>query len=592
MSGWSGGDFRDWFIAAKAINDGTAKFSEEVRITLSDHVSLYTLTEADLIDGGLSVERAISPSGTAWFGSSIINKCTVTIENFDHSYDDVDFMDATVVAYVYCTYLVRDDCSDGVQDNVEHYYGTLGENYTHKIPLGTFTVTKVTSQSGRVKLECLDDMRKFNVGIPWTTFSNGDTMRQIVQKICTYCGVTLRAWNVGPTVPKIPSTSEYSGRELLESFASYSVGATDAWCYPFIDENGELQSGNVVEADFMPLRHLRKGLVTSYYSFTHSDTTPTRIYCQYINEDGTIKYKSSSASADSYMISSKLNAYTKQFPAADMQLSADTGDGGVYPYTIGSITVPENPFINAGEVIHVTENRTGKEYDLIASRVLYTFGRHTVIDSYGQTIQENLESGYTSGERIIQDIQTTLPDMIDEQIATHTLDRLTSTNSSYTFRMQSDGNAVLYNGSTAKWDSNEDTAWKARQDTDPQRLYTSDSSGTSIAAGTSSWTNVRTFTVPTSGWYMVTLMQYINLNPSSGRFALRITDADSNNHTSYLAWRASVGGGTLTLTFIGRFAANTNYYVKAVNTTNVAWSMNRDLSNSELMLQYLHRNVT
>lgn len=593
MSGWSGGDYTDWFIAAVAVNDGTAKFSEEVNITLADGTTpaWSPLTESDLIDGGLSVERAISPSGTAWFGSSIINKCIVTIENFDHTYDAVDFMGATVVGYVYCTYLVRDDCSDGVSQNVPHTYGTLGQDYTVKIPLGTFTVTRVTSQSGRVRLECLDDMRKFNVGIPRTTFSNGDTMKQLVQKICNYCGVTLGIWDVGPTVARIPATSEYSGRELLESFACFSVGATDAWKYPYIDENGRLQEGNVVDSDFMPLRHLRKGLVTSYYTFNHSDTTPNNIYCQYINEDGTVKIANSYAPADAYLVSSKINAYTKQFSTAALQTSADWGSGGIPGYTIGTITVPENPFINAGEVIHVTENRTGNEYDLVASRVLYTFGKNTVIDSYGQTLQENLENGYTSGERIIQDINATLPDMIDAQIATHTFDRLTSGNGTYTFRMQNDGNAVLYNGSTAEWNTNADTTWKARQDADPQRLYTTDTASTSVPSGTSSWTNVRTFTVPYTGWYLCCLNQYINLSPSSGHFGMRITDGNGYNHNAYLSWRASAAGGTLSLCFIGYFVANTNYYIKAINTTNVNWTINRTLGDAELDIQYLHRDT-
>ena len=453
MSGWSGGNVTDWFIAATAINNGTAKYAEEVNIVLSDGTTpaWSPLTEANLMDGGLSVERSISPSGTAWFGSSIINKCIITIENFDHTFDGVDFMEAAVTPYVYVTYLVRDDCTDGVTPNIPHTDGTLGQDNTYKIPMGKFTVTKVTSQSGRVKLECLDDMRKFNVGIPYSTFSNGDSMRAIVQKMCTYCGVTYGSWKYGTTITTIPHTSEYSGRELLEGFGSYATDATDSWGYPYINPAGNLTFGNLTYADFSPLYHQRKTLVTSYYTFSHSDSTPNAIYCQYINEDGTIKTKSPNASAGDYMISSKLNSYTKQIALATLTNSAMYGDGGIPSYTIGSISVPENPLINAGEVIHMVENRTGNEYDLVASRVLYTFGKNTIVDSYGQSIQENLESGYTSGERIIQDIQTTLPDMIDAKLATFYPARVESSNGDYSLRMQNDGNLVIYHNGSADW---------------------------------------------------------------------------------------------------------------------------------------------
>ena len=252
-------------------------------------------------------------------------------------------------------------------------------------------------------------------------------------------------------------------------------------------------------------------------------------------------------------------------------------------YYLADVNAVENPLVEAGDGIYITDRLTNTQKLIIASNVQYTFGQSTKIHSHGQPIRENLATGYTQGERTAQAIQSQLKDV--------KVDRLTSSDGTYTFRMQSDGNVVLYNGSTAEWNSNADTAWKARQDADPQRLYTSDSASTSIPSGTSSWTNVRTFTVPYTGWYLCCLNQYINLSPSSGHFGMRIVDGNNYNHTGYMSWRASAGGGTLSLCFIGYFVAGTNYHISAINTTNVNWTINRTLGDAELDIQYLHRDT-
>lgn len=168
-----------------------------------------------------------------------------------------------------------------------------------------------------------------------------------------------------------------------------------------------------------------------------------------------------------------------------------------------------------------------------------------------------------------------------------------SPNGTYTASMQNDGNFVVYNGSSAKWNTDDTITRWSHEDEDPQRLYTSSAASTVVAKSTSSWTNVQSFTVNTNGWHLVSLIQYVNLssNATSGHIAMRITDGDSRNHDTYIGCYAIRGGGTMSMSFVGYFAANTTYYVKAINTTTVDWTINRTLGDSELMIQYLHRNT-
>ena len=263
-------------------------------------------------------------------------------------------------------------------------------------------------------------------------------------------------------------------------------------------------------------------------------------------------------------------------------------------YYLADVSAVENPLIEAGDGIYITDRLTSAQKLIIASNVRYTFGRATQVSSYGRPIRENNASGYTSSEVSAQMANNALTEAkayTDAQLANVTVDRITSNSTTYTFRMQNDGNAVLYNGSTAEWNTNADINWKARQDEDPQRLYTTDAASTSVPSGTSSWTNVRAFTVQNTGWYLCCLNQYINLTPTSGHFGMRITDGNGYNHNSYLSWRASAGGGTLSLCFIGYFVAGTNYHIAAINTTNTNWTINRTLGDAELDIQYLHRDT-
>ena len=171
-------------------------------------------------------------------------------------------------------------------------------------------------------------------------------------------------------------------------------------------------------------------------------------------------------------------------------------------------------------------------------------------------------------------------------------DKIASPNGTYTAQMQNDGNFVVYNGSSAKWNIDDTITRWSNEDADPVREHTTSASKT-ISANTSSWTNVQDFTVPKTGWYLVTLMQYVNTssNPSSGHAGIQIIDGDNRNHRAYMGFQAVRGGGTMTLTFIGRFVANTTYHISAMNTFNQSWTMNRTLGDEEFIIQYLHRDT-
>lgn len=548
-----------------AINDSTAKFTQSVTITLNDGVTTYTFTDAELYQGGLSFENAICGTNQFPIGTMVTGKCTVKIFDTARAYPSVDFYGARIEPYITVTF-----------------------NYNGSARVATFAKGKYTCNSQRwnngvFTVEGLDDIDKLNVAFDPSWLGTSDYGYNIVYAILTHCGISLApgtlVQNIGPSDTfTIPQDVTMTCRDVIAELN------TDGG-YIRMDSKGYYDYSSFI--GYAPtISGGHTDLVTSQYSFSYTDLIEPRVF-KYLNADGTVRIRavSPSAGTNPYEISFMLGPFMSQLSDSDLDtyaLAVMTFQIAALSYYLADVSAVENPLVEAGDGIYITDVLTSTQKLIIASNVRYTFGQATQIHSYGQPLRENLATGYTQGERTAQAIQNQLKGV--------KVDRLTSSDGTYTFRMQNDGNAVLYNGSTAEWNSNADTTWKARQDTDPQRLYTSDSS-TSIAAGTSTYTNVRSFTVPYTGWYMVCLNQYINLSPSSGHFAMRIVDGNNYNHTGYMSWRASAGGGTLSLCFIGYFVANTNYYIKAINTTNVSWTINRTLGDAELDIQYLHRDT-
>ena len=558
-----------------AINNSTAKFHQYVDVTLKDGVTNYTFDDTELYQGGLSFENAICGSNQFPIGTMVTGKCVVKIFDTARTYPSIDFYGARIIPYI------------------EVVFDYNGSSLSSIFQKGAYTCNSQKWNNGVFTIEGLDDIDKLNKAFSKSWFGTTATGASIITTICTQCGITTdpSIINCVPsetlTIPSDPMTCRDVLREL-----------TGIGFYLYMDNTGVLDYSYVGYSPTVSQGHT--DLVTSQYSFTWNDYIEPREF-DYLYENGEVRYfvQSADPSDNIYILSFTQGAFLSQLSGYELSLYANAI--GMHTldqmgYYLADVSAVENPLIEPGDGIFVTDRLTSTQKLIIASNVRYTFGQATQVSSYGRPIRENNASGYTSSEVSAQMANNALAEAkayTDSQLASVKVDRITSNSTTYTFRMQNDGNAVLYNGSTAEWNTNADITWKARQDEDPQRLYTSSAASTVVAKNTSTWTDVQSFTVSTSGWYLVTLIQYVNLasNATSGHIAMRIVDGNSRNHNTYIGCYAIRGGGTMSMSFIGYFAANTTYNIKAINTTTVDWTMNRTLGDAELMLQYLHRDT-
>ena len=148
------------------------KYVIKVDMTLVDNTVLH-LTEEDIWEDSLSIETASSGTSSFDIGTAVIGQCKFSLNNFDESFSQYDFFNASAVVWAGL---------EGDTDNNDQqvYYR-----------LGFFTVDEPTFASSLIQLVLLDNMWKFDVPFSEVTLNYPTTALNAVLAICSYCGVTL-----------------------------------------------------------------------------------------------------------------------------------------------------------------------------------------------------------------------------------------------------------------------------------------------------------------------------------------------------------------------------------------------------------------
>lgn len=144
----------------------TRNYLVRVDMTLADDTPL-TITEANIMQGSFKILSASSGTDSFDIGSAIIGKCQFTLNNYDDTYTEYDFFNATAVVWVK---LVGD---------------------TEYIRMGFYTVDEPTFAGSLVSLELLDNMWKFDVPLTGANMTYPIDCLTAVNRVCSYCGVQL-----------------------------------------------------------------------------------------------------------------------------------------------------------------------------------------------------------------------------------------------------------------------------------------------------------------------------------------------------------------------------------------------------------------
>jgi hypothetical protein len=155
----------------KARNGMDVNYLKYADITLKDGTVL-NLTNKDFWENGMEFEDSVSSDESFDIGSAIINKLTLTINNFDGQYSEYDFEDASVICYV------------GLE--------TESKKKEKKRICTMMVVEQPEDETVTIGLVCEDNMRKFDKDYSLSKLKYPATRAQIVRDACSVCGVTLQ----------------------------------------------------------------------------------------------------------------------------------------------------------------------------------------------------------------------------------------------------------------------------------------------------------------------------------------------------------------------------------------------------------------
>lgn len=180
----------------KELYTGNRNWLEYIDVTLKSGTILH-LTNENIWSGGLTIEDTVSSDSSFDIGGTVVNQCTVVINNIYDEFSDYDFSDAEVIVYV------------GLN---------LPDGTTERIRKGTYTVNEPKYNGSLITLTCYDNMSKFDRPYSESTLSYPATLNQIVRDACSTCDVTLQTYDFPHddfVVTEKPSGESTTFREVI-----------------------------------------------------------------------------------------------------------------------------------------------------------------------------------------------------------------------------------------------------------------------------------------------------------------------------------------------------------------------------------------
>lgn len=183
---------------------------------------LDRITQADIVQGGMTVDRYCFSSQSFEIGTAIASELSVELSNIDGRFDSVSFDGARLVTRI------------GIRKwDAKHWENAV----THYIPLGVFTVDEIVRNKASVTLNALDNMvrfdRLYDTNLPYPA-----TLAEIALDACSKCGVilsTVSFYNSDYLVENKPTDDGLTYRQVIQWIAQ--ISCTNA----IMDWDGQLR---------------------------------------------------------------------------------------------------------------------------------------------------------------------------------------------------------------------------------------------------------------------------------------------------------------------------------------------------------------
>lgn len=327
-------------------------------ITVNGVNESFSVAENEIVQGSLSIDRYSVSNSKIEVGSAVAAELTLKLKNDDGKYDNTVFEGAEVFVKI------------GIKKWDAHRW----ENAViHWIPCGYFTIDEPPRALSTITISALDRMILFDKTVDISKLSFPMTVADLLNKICTICGVTLatditRLPNKDYQITAYPEGQDLTYRTLLQWCATL----TGTCAFMNYDGNLELKWYEQTDLTISPSERYNSDM-------QENDVAITGIY---FKDAANTEYI---AGTDDYCLDLSSNGLLQD----NVQVVLDTLyvslKGFSYrPYTA---TIKSAPYIYPMDMIHY-EDAKGEVHDTIITNVTFGMNLSTSIAGKGETTQK------------------------------------------------------------------------------------------------------------------------------------------------------------------------------------------------------------
>lgn len=379
----------------KSFNEGN-KQTALIEVTAGSKT--FTITDADIIQGGLKIDRYCVTNSKIEVGSAVASELSLKLRNYDGKFNDVSFEGAVLNVKIGIHAANTSELGKfilgksvlGFAKGLGNFIlgtGRLGDysvdTEVYWVPCGLFIVNTPPRNLSTISISALDYMVLFDREVNASALSFPIHVDALIQKICSICNVTLATdVSVLPnhyfSIGGLPDTNQkLTYRQLLQWCAQLTGTCA------FMDGSGRLvlkwyeQTGVTITA-------------SERYSsdMLENDITITGFTC----DDG--KGNTYLSGTTDYTLDlSDCGFLTNSYEGVLKELQAARGGFAYRPY---SATIKSAPYLFPLDMIRY-KDKDGVVHDTIVTNVTLALNCNTAISGAGETVISSSYAQSTSG---------------------------------------------------------------------------------------------------------------------------------------------------------------------------------------------------
>lgn len=379
----------------KSFNEGN-KQTALIEVTAGSKT--FTITDADIIQGGLKIDRYCVTNSKIEVGSAVASELSLKLRNYDGKFNDVSFEGAVLNVKIGIHAANTSELGKfilgksvlGFAKGLGNFIlgtGRLGDysvdTEVYWVPCGLFIVDTPPRKLSTISISALDYMVLFDREVNASALTFPIHVDALIQKICSICNVTLATdVSVLPnhyfSIGGLPDTNQkLTYRQLLQWCAQLTGTCA------FMDGSGRLvlkwyeQTGVTITAS------------ERYASdMLENDITITGFTC----DDGKGNTYLS-GTADYTLDLSDCGFLTNAYEGVLKELQAARGGFAYRPY---SATIKSAPYLFPLDMIRY-KDKDGVVHDTIVTNVTIALNCNTAISGAGETVTSSSYAQSTSG---------------------------------------------------------------------------------------------------------------------------------------------------------------------------------------------------